>query len=371
VTAAEVGRRRAGRVFGPLAVALLAVGVALALPSPNPAAPQPEPAPSRLADVWPSSHPVTLPSGLADGSSYVPLLVLDQDSSLGVATSADLGMARLVLRDADAVRELRVFRGQQRPTVAGATVADGRLYWVETGDGQNGTRETSVWSAPLAGGSPRQLAKDSSDVLYFDSAYDVQVAGGRVYWAVAVPGEKPGGEIRSVPVNGGPVSVRPLERLYALTTWPWATSSGDSQPGDVQLLNLATGEQRTVSANPDEILTCTPVWCRVTTLINQGQSLLFEVERVDGQGRRRIGDTALTPLNTDVALLDRFEVLASVASASGSAQKLWLHDLSNDRVVLLADTASTTIGSRGSYLWWSTGDNETRSWHILNLSELR
>lgn len=368
VTAGEVQRRRRWRVFWPLASALLAVGVALALPMPKPAqAPAPA-GPTRLADVWPSTRPGTLPSGLAGGSSYVPLLVFDPASSLGVATGADLVTARLVLCVGDTVRELRAFRGQQRSTVAGATVADGRLFWVETGEGETGSRETSVWSADLAGGSPRRLATDSSEVLYFDSAYDVQVADGRVYWAAVAPS---GGEIRSVPVDGGPVTVRPLDRLYALTTWPWVTSSGASQPGDVYLLNLLTGEQRTVTAGPHEILTCTPVWCRVTTLINEGQSLLFEVEHVDGQARRRIGDSALTPLNTDVALHGRFEVLASVATAKGSNQRLWLHDLTNDRVVLLAETASTTVGSRGSYLWWSTGDNETLSWHVLNLDELR
>jgi len=65
-------------------------------------------------------------------------------------------------------------------------------------------------------------------------------------------------------------------------------------------------------------------------------------------------------------------VLASVASANaaGYAQRLWLHDLTTDRVVILDETANASVGSRGAYLWWSTGDNEALVWHVLDLREL-
>jgi len=366
-------RHRASRLPAGLVLALIVVAVALALPLPRPDSPAPDQGPPRLGDVWPSAQAITLPSVLADGYLYQPLLVLDAATSVGLATSPDLLTARIVLRSGDAApRDLRVLRGQQRPTVAAVSMAGDQLFWLETGEGNHGARETNVWRADLSTGQARRLATDASDVLYFDSEYDLQIADGQVRWAALATGGGSGGEIRSVPVNGGSVSVRRLDRLYGLTAWPWATTSANSQPGDVELLNLTTGERRTVDAGPNEILTCSPTWCRVTTLVNQGQSLTYEVEHVDGRDRRRIGDTALTPLNIDVALLDRFEVLASVASANaaGYAQRLWLHDLTTDRVVILDETANASVGSRGAYLWWSTGDNEALVWHVLDLREL-
>ncbi len=357
----------------PLAAALVVVVAALALPQPRPDRPGTTDGPPRLSEVWPSARTINLPSVLPNGYSFQPLLVLDAATSVGLATSPDLATARIVLRGADAApRDLRVLRGQQRPTIAAVTSAGDRIFWLETGEGADGRRETAVWRADRRGGAARRLATDSSDVLYFDSAYDLQAADGHVRWAAVPANGGGGGEIRSVPVDGGVVAVRPLDRLFALTAWPWATTSANSQPGDVELLNLATGERRTVDGGPNEILTCSPSWCRVTTVVNQGQSLTFELEHVDGSARRRIGDSTRTPMNIDVALLDRFELLASVASANAAsyAQRLWIHDLSTDRAVVLDDTASVNTGGRGSFVWWSTGDNETLVWHVLDLRDL-
>jgi hypothetical protein len=79
----------------------------------------------------------------------------------------------------------------------------------------------------------------------------------------------------------------------------------------------------------------------------------------------------LTPINNDVALLDRFELLADAASGDGgNGKNLWLLDLKTGRQVLLDNAAPATTGSRGPFLWWSTGDNETMVWHILDLRQL-
>lgn len=374
MTVASPGRgwRRDWRVPASMVVALLAVGVALAWPSPEPprAASSGAAGPARLADVWPSAKVVTVASQLPDGTSLQPQLVLDSGSVVGIATSPDLTSSRLVIRAGDgAVRSLHALQGQQGSTVAALAVAADQLYWLELSDG-DGERITTLWRAGLAGGPTVLLATDHSDLLYYDSAYDLQVVDGRALWAAA--GAQGGGEVRSVPLAGGAVSVRALDRLFALTAWPWVTSSAGSTPGDVELLNLQTGQRRAVRAGPSEILTCTPVWCRVTTLVNRGQSLTFEVEHLDGADRQKIGNTSLTPLNTDVGLLDRFEVLASTVSsnASGYAQNLWLQDLRAGRAVLLDDTVTATVGSRGAFLWWSTGNNETVAWHILDLRQL-
>ena len=359
-----------------LVAGLLAVGVALALPAPQQAAAPATAGPARFGEVWPSAKVVTIASQLPDGSAFQPLLLLDAATAVGIATSPDLATSRLVIRSGNgAIRTLRPLQGQQGSTVAALTAVADQLYWLELADGGDGKRTTTLWRAGLSGAASADapatlLATDSSDLLYYDSAYDLQVVDGTLHWAAA--SAEGGGELRSVPIAGGVVNVRKLDRLFALTAWPWVTSSGGSKPGDVELLNLTSGERRTVPAGASEILTCTPVWCRVTTLVNQGQSLKFEVEHLDGRDRRAIGNTSLTPLNTDVALLDRFEVLASTSSsnASGYAQKLWLQDLKAGRAVLLDDSVTATVSSRGSFLWWSTGNNETVSWHILDLRQL-
>jgi hypothetical protein len=110
----------------------------------------------------------------------------------------------------------------------------------------------------------------------------------------------------------------------------------------------------------------------VTILINRGQEITVDLQRTDGSQRRRVGSQALMPLNPDVALVDRFEVLAGPSpDGSPATQRLWLHDLTTRRSALLADSVTATIGSRAGYLWWSTGDNEAAVWHVLDLRQLR
>jgi hypothetical protein len=321
--------------------------------------------------VWPGAKVSSIASTLRDGTSLHPMLAIDATTVVGIATSPDLATSTLVIRSGDgAIRVLHTLRGQQMSTVAAVAVAGDQVFWLELADDENGNRTTSLWRAGLTSGTARLLVTDTDDLLYYDSAYDLQVVDGKAVWAAA--GAQGGGEIRSVPVDGGPVTVRKLDRLFALSAWPWVTSSAGSKPGDVELLNLTSGERRNVTAGPSEILTCTPVWCRVTTLVNQGQSLRFELEHLDGSGRQKIGTSSMTPMNTDVALLDRFEVLASTTSsnAAGYAQQLWLRDLPTGRAVLAADGVTATVGSRGAFVWWSTGDNETVTWHFLDLRQL-
>ena len=367
------GRKRDWRTPVTLTVGVIVVGAALALPAPRQAAAPPSVAagPTRLGDAWPGAEVVTIAATLRDGTAFRPLLAIDTTTVVGVADSPDLTTSRLVVRSGDgALRTLRTLQGQQGSSVAAVSVTGNQLYWLEITDDAEGNRLISLWNAATAGGLAKLLATDSGDLLYYDSAYDLQLTGGNAVWAAA--GAQGGGEIHSVPVSGGTMTVRQLDRLYALSAWPWVTSSAGSKPGDVVLLNLSTGETRKIPAGPSEILTCTPVWCRVTTLINQGQSITFEAERADGTDRQKIGNGSKTPVNTDVALLDRFEILSATASttAAGYTQQLWLRDLPAGKEVLLADAATATIASRGAFLWWSTGDNETVTWHLLDLRTL-
>jgi hypothetical protein len=358
-----------------LVAALVVVAVVLALPAP-PVRPDAGPAQvqglERLRDLWPDVAVTTIPAALPDGALYTPTHFLDATTSIGVATPTDRSATRLVIHGPDgALRTLRTLTGTLRPTIAAVAASGDSIYWIEGSEEADGRRRADVWQATIGSGEPRRIATDFSEVLFYDSAYDLQISGGRLHWAALVPESAEGTEIHSVALTGGRVRVRKLDDVYALTAWPWATTGAAAQPGNIEMLNLVSGERRTVRAGPNEILTCTPSWCRVTTLVDLGQSITVELARPDGSERRRVGGNTLMPLNPDVALVDRFEVLAGpVADPAAATQRLWLHDLATSRSVLLADTATGTIGSRGGYLWWSTGDNEVAVWHVLDLRTL-
>ncbi len=377
-------RPRAWNVSVGLVVALMVVVVALGLPlskdqsgSGGPTGPAAGAADQsdaeQLVDVWPGAVVRTLSASLPGGALYAPLLFLDADTSVGVTTTSDARTIELVVMHSDgAVRTLRTLTGPRRPTIAATAATADQIYWIEASEDDGGRRRAEIWHAPTRSGEARRLATDFSEVLFYDSVYDLQVSGDRLYWAAFGVGATDGSEIHSVPVAGGRIQARRLDDVYALTAWPWATTGAAGEPGDLELINLESGQRRTVPADANEILTCTPTWCRVTTLVNRGQSITVDLQRADGSERRRVGGQALMPLNPDVALVDRFEVLAGPSpGGSPATQRLWLHDLSTRRSAMLADSVMATIGSRGGYLWWSTGDNEVMVWQVLDLRQLR
>ena len=380
------------RVHVFLVVALAAVGVALAMPSPQPARPPTTPQPLRLAGVWPDAKPVTIPGTLSTGASYQPSVVVDPTTSIGLANGSDATTTRLVIRTGETVRTLREMNNERGEALAAVTVVGRQIFWAETADTAEtantadtadtadtaepaetpdngtgtGTGQTILWRADLDGGALRRLGTDPGLIYSRDSAYDLQVVDGSVYW-VATDGQR--GDVRSVPVEGGRVRVRALDRAYGLTAWPWATTSTNGDPGDVELLNLTSGERRQAPAGPDEFLSCGPDWCRVTTLIDDGQNIAYGIRRYDGSDERELTDT---PMNVDVALLNRFELLASEPSDSVRPyQRLSLYDLTTGRSVVVADALTGPVGDHGDYLWWSTGDNETLQWHAIDLRQLR
>jgi hypothetical protein len=372
--AALVRRLRWPRLV-PVLAALGALAWAVTVPTPAPpSAPAPQ-GPPRLADAWPSATVTTFAAEMAGGYTYRPLLMVSGTLSFGLATGPDFSRSQLMLRSTDdRIRVLRTYLGRERPSVIGEALAGNDLFWLETGPSASGQRETVLWRASVDGGEAVVLARDSSDVLYYDTTYDLQVVDGQVVWAAVGPANgntEQSGEIRAVPVGGGPVTVRTLDRLYALTAWPWVTTPTSTAHTSSELLNLVTGERRVAPAGANEILSCSPAWCRVTTLINRGQSLTVDMQHFDGTARRRVGGPTLMPINSDVALVDRFEVLGSVGPAATTSQQLWLHDLTNERLVLFAESTDAAIGSRGTFLWWSTGNNETTTWHVVDLTDLR
>jgi hypothetical protein len=377
-TIAGVGMVQSGRSWlslAGLASSVLAVAVALAVPMPTmtvpPAAAANGAVPTRLRDAWPSASTVTLDAVLSGGMSFEPRLVVDATTVVGLATTADQSVTQLLVWTKDRpVRVLQTMRAPDARTVVAVVVSGGQVYWLESGPDSQGRGTTWVWRAGLFAGAGQLLNSSVSLPAFSDSQYDLELADGWLYWAGYLPQGR--GEIRSVSVDGGPVRVRSFERLYGLTAWPWATSSAGGVAGDVDLVNLVTGEHRTVHASADQFLSCTPTWCRVTTPTNNNTDITVVLEHPDGSHVVGFSNHDLAPVNTDVALLDRFELLESQGNAglATPTHRLWLHDLSRDRDVLVEDSATGTVSSRDGFLWWSTGDNEAIVWHLLDLRTL-
>jgi hypothetical protein len=361
-------RHRAAAVIVGLAV----IAVALVMPEPSRPAPPGRSGPSGLTDAWPSARTTTIAATLPDGSTYLPLVIVDGSTSVGLATTVGSDgqiVNRLVMQRAGPpVRLIRTYVGAEAPWVIAHAVTADHLYWLENGAGADEELVTTLWRVGLAGGRATRLARDAGEVRYGESASDLVVADGRVHWMVAA--SDGASAVRSVSVDGGRPASRGLAGVFTLTTWPWATTTRNGAPGPATLLNIETGQRRTVAATPDEVLDCTLVWCRVTASVDDGQRIVYEIVRVDGSERRRIGDESLTPLNGDVALLERFEVLGAVPESFSVVQSVWLYDLTTGRSVRLTDAASGGVRSHDRYLWWPTGDNEAMVWHVLDLRQL-
>jgi hypothetical protein len=362
--------------------AVTLIGVLVALPAPGGITPgvaanrQPAAsgaaAVSTVAQVWPHAHTYGFPALLPDGSTVDPITITDPD--LVVATITDPANTRLSLATvspAATVRVLKTFAVDDAASVAAFAATATEFFWMDTVVLAPGNNRISLRRALRAGGPGSLLTADVGTAVFANSRYDLQVAGDRLYWVAAPEGSGHRTELRSVPLSGGRVSTRRLPGDYTLTAWPWLTSRPGGAGSHIGLLNLLTGAYHTVAVPPNQPATCTPAWCRMQTANTQDTSLI-DLIRPDGTDRRRIGTAHTSAISDDVALRDRFEVLATPTPSSTPdifLQQVHLYDIPHRRTVLLAPAASS-VGARGDYVWWSTGDNESITWHALDLRSL-
>jgi hypothetical protein len=367
-------RLRVARLVAALAGATALLVFAVPAQTSPPAAAPTGPLP--LAQRWPAAKVASFPATLANGDTYAPLLFLSPTSSVGTAMSVDLTSLRLMLRTASGDSTIQTLTGQQQPSIVGMTVSAGRLYWLETGPDINGSPHTTVWRYDPASGALVTLAKDGSSPMFIGSQYDTQVVGGRIYW-ISSDGQSSvaNTQLRSVPIepDAGAEEVRPLDAAYTMMAWPWVTTANNGTPGPVRIMNLETAASHVVAAGGTDILTCSPVWCLVTRSDPASQDVTVRVERADGTGARPLGDATMTPVCIDIGLLDRYEVLSQSVGPAAAAtvnQRLWLDDLNSGELTLLSAAASASFGAHDGVVWWSTGDNETLTWHVLDLRTL-
>jgi hypothetical protein len=345
-----------------LAVSLVAGGALLTYGTQ-----QDKPAPAGrapLTSVWPQAQRADIPGNLNDGPVYHPGIFLNARTSVGTAPSPDGSVVRLLIRNADgSVRELRRRALDDVPEFATMTVAGDDLVWTESAEGV----PVQIWTAKTTGGPARRVTTDTGNAVFYGSQWDLVIADGRVYWAAAAPKGEQVTEVRSVALTGGAVQIRKEPGVWAMTAWPWLTDGGGDQAGTTRLRNLATNRDTTIATSGPELNTCSAAWCRVLVMNGDGLARI-DVMRPDGSARQRIAGSTASAAITDVAVLDRFEILSEAGPDSDltGTEGLLVYDIATRRTVDVSPAVDGAF-SRNGILWWATGDQDSLVWHTLDL----
>ncbi|SNT37520.1 hypothetical protein SAMN05421812_105119 [Asanoa hainanensis] len=331
-------------------------------------------APAGVGSVWPQAVRGSVSGSLAGGETYTPGFFLAADTSIGQAVSADGLVIRLVVvRGAEPARELRRLPADSAPQFFGFVAGQGWVAWAESAEDAEGRRTTSMWVIGTdAAGAPRRIVADAGDVRQTDSAYELAIADGRLHWTVPGPDPDPSTELRSVVLDGGDPRTTTVPGMWSPVAWPWLVDSIDAVAGGrVRLLDRVRHETREFVAGMADFPSCGATWCRSIILDDDNGGGRVDLVRVDGTQRRRMaGPDVGLPL-TDVAVLDRFEVLTGLdpASATFQGRPLSLYDIARGTTVTVAADAVSVL-CRGGFLWWSSGFEDRVSWTALDLRTL-
>jgi hypothetical protein len=364
VTAERRPRRRRA-LTGIALVVALAAGSFLLFGTPGTPGPKQLPTRTTLSAAWPDAKRADIPAGLSDGPLFNPSLFLDATTAVGTAPTPGGDQTRLLLRGSDGtLRELRRVSLDGNPQFEAFTATADQIFWTESAATSTTVK---IWTAARSGGPARLLTADTGNAVFYGNQYDLVVADGRVHWTAAPGDATKTTEVRSVPVTGGKVTIREEPGQWALSAWPWLVDDGSSS-GTPRLRNLETTRDRPIVSTGPEQLTCSPTWCRAMVL---GDDTVARIDlvRPDGTGRRRTAAGTAQAAVTDVAVLDRFEILAEptpTTDLTGTAA-LTVYDLATGRTVDVSPGADGAF-CRGGVLWWSTttGDEEI-TWHTLDL----
>ncbi len=353
-----------------LAAAALAAGAIVVLPlAPRTASPAPSPA---NASVVPASAIFSVPTKLADGSSYALRHVLDGGHSVGVSLSLDGASFRLVEVTDGQDRQLRALPADRGPQFDGFTFAEGHLYWIENQIEPDGNSRSRLWRSTVAGadapvGEPQQMVADMGYVVVYDSAFDLMVADGVISWVTADGATRAGSVLRSMPIDGGPITDQSYGGAWRQTTRPWLVSA---TTGALKLLNTATGETMAVAGTGAEGVSCTAQWCRFTISSSDGPVRL-DLVRPDGSQRTRVAGPGIRFESLDPAMLGRYEILSQTGGdlAEGE-QRLLVYDIDQATTREIELGTASLVTNRGQYAWWLSGDIRSPIWHVLDLTAL-
>ncbi|WP_157640950.1 hypothetical protein [Longispora albida] len=345
--------------------ALAAVGVLFVLPAPAPAPAGPAEAmtvtgpPADLATAWPAAQVSSMPSSQADGSTFIPLLVLEPGTVAGM-----LNGKTFALRTPSGTRELMPDLNGNSHSLGGYTAAGGQIFWFVSVAGPGGTQQQTLWTADVAAGPARVLTSDTGVAIGRVGTLDLQIAGGFAHWAAEVRGGDT--ELRSIPVTGGTVTTTRVMGRYTVAAWPWLAPVVSSTGSPVELLNGETKAVLRVPGVKGRRLNCGPQWCR------SSDDGILELRRADGSDMRRFGDQRSRTGAQPIGAVSNVEVFAGGAHSTvmGQARPLFVYDIPGRRVVRI-DAAAGAYGVRDDWLMWSTGDGEAIVWHMLDLRTLK
>jgi hypothetical protein len=350
-----------GRRLLALMTALVAGSILLTMPAAGHA---PPPLPLTVAQAWPRARLASTPADLPDGTPYQPVIFLTAADSVGTAPTRDGKNLRVLLRRSDGtLRQLRQLPAGPDSSVP-AAAAGGLLVWVESS-----THGQGLWSLQLAGShAPRLITADLGSADFYQSQYDLVVANSRVYWVAA--DAQDGTELRSVPLGGGKVQVRDYVGGWVLTAWPWMTDGITDADGATTLRNIITGETRPLPRSDRGVTSCSPLWCRVVSHPTTGETRI-EIMHPDGSARRVVAQGATpTPVIADVAVLDRFEMIAEQNDNSYATGdfRLLVYAIETRSTIEVSPDAFD-VSYRAGVLWWSTGSKQSQSFlrHALDL----
>ncbi|MEU4245192.1 hypothetical protein [Actinoplanes sp. NPDC026619] len=351
------GRRRFGIAASVSLVVALVAGGALLIAGPPGGGPKPPPARLTAAAAWPKVVRADFDPAMPDGPLFSPLRFLDTATAVGTAPTNDARSVRLGVRDAAGFRELRKLPLDDNPQFEAIAVDGDDIVWTESTDGQPRVR---IWHASRRGGPATLLTADTGNAIFFGNQWDLAISGGVVRWAAAGGANT---DIRSVALSGGPVGVQSVPGNWSLSAWPWLVDENERR-----LRNLEKHWDAEVVTSGPETATCSPVWCRVMVMSGDGLARI-DLMHPDGSARRRMAGGDVQAAVDDVAVLDRFEILAEPgpdADLTGTTTLL-VYDASTSRTIEVSPAVDGAF-TGGGLLWWSTGGNEDDvRWHVLDL----
>jgi hypothetical protein len=353
---AGAGRRPGVLALVSLVLALVAAGT-LVIAGPPGRQSRTPPGNLTVAAAWPTAQRADFDPSLPDGPLFNPLLFLDTTSAVGTAPTPDARSVRLGIRDASGFRELRRFPAGDNPQFEALNATATDIVWTESTDANP---KVQLWRASRASGPATLLTADTGSAIFYGNQYDLGVADGVVRWAAA---DGPNTEVRSIPLTGGRVDVHTEAGNWSLSAWPWLVDENERRLRNVRTLH----DTEVVTSGP-ETATCSPTWCRVMVMTSDGLARI-DLMHPDGSSRRRMAGGEAQAAVDDVAVLDRFELLAAPAPDSDltGTTTLLVYDASTSRTVEISAAVDGAF-TGGGLLWWSTGGNDDEvAWHVLDL----
>ncbi|SNT34949.1 hypothetical protein SAMN05216276_10368 [Streptosporangium subroseum] len=235
----------------------------------------------RVEKVWPEAVR-KVPAKGPDGASWRPETFIDDRTLLVTAPAGfDQPTAVYAYDLADNSRRKIADLPSLKGTLSfanGFAVGNGHVaWWTGTKD-----RIAHLWAVPVAGGTAKLVADQSIKEGDGSGIDSLTVANGKIVFSLYTGG------VFAVPLEGG--TVEPVEGGAGmhLLAWPWIGTPGrGGEPhGTVfaRILNVETGETRTVVTHPGEVIRS----CGVTICLGATSEFQTFFRHRDGSSQKMV-----------------------------------------------------------------------------------